>query len=181
MVVRLGDDQNWWVEEVSDDIYWGREALGVLDPQQVRYVTDALEKYRPDGYRRTQFQEAFQAWRVERQLEEGLLRLVPTDESFFDEGAQLFALPDAPLTLEDELEQSSRFLDFMEALEHLRIKHLNRTHHYAHDVDEFEMEDELRMVDADRYFAGDALHVFEEIREVLEWAPEEWEDKSESQ
>jgi hypothetical protein len=81
-----------------------------------------------------------------------------------------------PLDIEQELEENGSYPEFLEQLERWRVRHLNRTRHYAKDVDEFEMEDELRTADTDRYFSGEAAHVFEEIREILEWAPAEWDD-----
>ena len=41
-----------------------------------------------------------------------------------------------------------------------------------------EMEDELRALDADRYFSDDTIHVFDELTEILDWSPAEWDDSS---
>ena len=37
-----------------------------------------------------------------------------------------------------------------------------------------EMQEELETLDHDRYFNGDSLHVFDEINQILEWQPAEW-------
>jgi hypothetical protein len=36
------------------------------------------------------------------------------------------------------------------------------------------MQEELETLDHDRYFNGDSLHVFDEINQILEWQPAEW-------
>jgi hypothetical protein len=172
IVIALGDDNNWWVAETSDSTS-SEDALSVMEPEQVRYVIESLEPYAPDGYKRDLFEEAFHAWRVESQLADGRLRLAPADDSFFDD-TQLFALPDVPLDVREELEEKGNYPDFIDQLEQWRIRHLNRTHDYARPADELDMEDELRAIDQDRYACGMVAHVFDEIREILGWSPAEW-------
>ena len=35
-IVRLGEDHNWWVSEVSDPVRWDVDGLGIIDPRQIR-------------------------------------------------------------------------------------------------------------------------------------------------
>jgi hypothetical protein len=177
MIVSQDDDGNCWVEETSGGNLLGREQMSILSPEQVRHVTELLEKYRAHGFRRDQFESAFHVWKAEGQLSDGRWRLVPVEDSIYDGIGELFALPDVPLDLEEELEATGGYPDFLEQLEHLRIRHLNRTRQYVQDVDELELEDDLRVMDADRYFSGEAAHCFEEICEILEWSPDGEEEK----
>ena len=34
-IVRLGEDHNWWVTEVSDSVRWDADGLSIIDPRQV--------------------------------------------------------------------------------------------------------------------------------------------------
>jgi hypothetical protein len=172
IIVSQDDEGNCWVEETSDGAHRGKTLLGILAPEQVRHITGALEKYRVHGFRREQFESAFHVWKMESQLSDGRWRLVPADVSIYDGIGELFALPDVPLDLAEELEATGGYPDFLEQLEHLRIRHLNRTRQFLHDVDELDMEDDLRLLDTDRYFCGEPVHCFEQICEILEWSPD---------
>ena|GEM_PF-919551 len=177
IVVSQDDEGNCWVEETSDGSLLGREPMSILSPEQVRHVTEAMEKYRAHGFRRDRLESAFHAWKAEGQLSEGRWRLVPVEDSLYDGIGELFALPNVPLDLEEELGVAGGYPDFLEQLEQLRIRHLNRTRQYVQDVDELELEEDLRVMDADRYFGGEAAHCFEEICEILEWSPDGEEEK----
>ena len=41
-----------------------------------------------------------------------------------------------------------------------------------------EREKELDTLDRDRYFALENIHTFDEINEILQWRPAEWDDSS---
>jgi len=45
IVVRLGDDSNWWLEQASDEFEQSTQSVGVLAPQQVAYLKEALDEY----------------------------------------------------------------------------------------------------------------------------------------
>ena len=47
-IVRIGNDFNWWVKEISDPIHWDLDSLSILDPKQVSYIldlTNSLQEY----------------------------------------------------------------------------------------------------------------------------------------
>ncbi len=90
------------------------------------------------------------------------------DEDIFDTDLQLFALPIA-----GQDDGAGAYDDFLDAITAARIRLLNATHHYARNCTKFDMEEELENMDRDRYFAADAIHVFDEINEILEWKPAE--------
>jgi hypothetical protein len=45
-IVRLGDDHNWWVEEVSDAVRWDVDGLSIIDPRQVQHIIELVEPLR---------------------------------------------------------------------------------------------------------------------------------------
>jgi hypothetical protein len=170
IVVRLGADQNWWLDETSDQPQPAMPARGVLNPEQVAHLIEALDEYRAHGYRSEQFESAFQAFALQSELSDGRLRLAATNENIFDTAAQLFALP---VINEDG---TGAYSDLLEAIGAARIRKLNATHHYARNATELEMFEELDALDADRYFSDEDIHVFDEISEILEWSPAEWDE-----
>lgn len=170
IIVRLDENMNWWIDETSDDIDRSAGDRSVLDPRQITQLVEMLGQYRPHGLRPEQFAAAFQVYIAQSELSDGRLKLVLTDESIFDTGAQLFALP---LIGEEDADAYSELLD---AISVARIRRLNKTHHYARDCTELDMQEELDALDRDRFFNAETMHVFDEINEILEWSPAEWED-----
>ena len=45
-VVRLGEDHNWWVDEVSDPVHWDVDGLSIIDPRQVDHIIELIEPRR---------------------------------------------------------------------------------------------------------------------------------------
>jgi hypothetical protein len=68
------------------------------------------------------------------------------------------------------------YYDFLEALSAARVRMLNATHHYAQPCTELEMFEELDGLDHDRYFSMESIHAFDEINEILQWSPAEWDE-----
>jgi hypothetical protein len=163
ITVRLGEDFNWWLDS-ADESTPSLHPRGVLDPRQVAHLLETLEQYRPDGYRPEHFTRAFQAYRIDAEISEGVLRLTAVDTLDND----TFALP----ILGDDADGA--YYDFLDAISATRIRNLNRTHHYARNCTQAEMDEELAALDTDRYFSDDTVHVFDEISEILEWSPAEW-------
>ncbi|OHE75078.1 MAG: hypothetical protein A2107_13800 [Verrucomicrobia bacterium GWF2_62_7] len=174
IVVRLGNDMNWWVEKTSDEIFWPREGLSVLDPRQFRDIAERLGEYYAIGFQRMTFAKAFALFTAESELDEGRLRLKIALQPGEDAGDKLFALP---LFVDDE---QSTYRDLVDNLIGLRVKLLNKMHHYAHVVDDLELEEELVAKLNDRYFNGGSLHCYDEINEILSWSPAEWDGSDEA-
>ena len=171
IVARLGDDLNWWLAESSADIYWGEGGHGLLDPRQVSYLAQVLEEYQAYDFPRQLLNNAFQLFELESELDDDRLRLAPVNrEEFNTDGERIFALP-----LIDE-EETGAYYDFLDAISAARIRKLNTTHHYARDCTELEMQEELEALDTDRYFTSENIHCFDEINEILEWSPAEWDE-----
>ena len=170
IVVRLGGDMNWWLDEASTDVYWGEGARGLLDPRQVEYLVEMLEEYQSYGFQRQLIDDAFQLFQLESELDDDRLRLAPAEQDEFDGGGQLFALP----LINDE--ETGVYYDFLDALSAARICKLNATHNYVRDCTESEMQEELAALDRDRYVASENIHCFEAINEILQWSPAEWDE-----
>ncbi|HVM61447.1 MAG TPA: hypothetical protein VMV72_11340 [Verrucomicrobiae bacterium] len=170
IIARLGDDMNWWLAESSEDIFWGEGGRGLLDPRQVAHLADALSEYQPYGLRRHLFDASFQFFELESELDDERVRLAPVAASALDGGGQIFALP----LVEDA--ETGAYYDFLDAISAARIRKLNATHHYARNCNELDMREELDALDKDRYFASENIHCFDEISEILQWSPAEWND-----
>jgi hypothetical protein len=171
IIARLGDDGNWWVAESSVDIYWGEGMRGVLDPRQIAHIAEALDEYQPFGFRRHLFTDAFQFFQLESEVDDERVRLALVDQDDFGgSGDQSFALPLV------ESEETGAYYDLLDAISVARIRKLNSTHHYARDCTELDMSEELEALDHDRYFSSDVIHCFDEINEILQWSPAEWDE-----
>ncbi|MBI5684271.1 MAG: hypothetical protein HZC54_04260 [Verrucomicrobia bacterium] len=173
IVVRLGNDMNWWVEKTSEEIFWPREGLSVLDPRQFRDIVERLGEYEAVGFERATFAKAFVLFAPEAEMDEGRLRLKIALQPGEEGGDKLFAMP---LFANDE---QSSYRDLVDNLIELRVKLLNKTHHYAQAVDDLELEEELVAKLNDRYFDGGSLHCYDEINEILSWSPAEWDGSDE--
>ena len=115
---------------------------------------------------------AFQLFEVESELDEQRLRLAPTDQDIGESADQLFALP----LIGDE--ETGAYYELLDAITAARIRKLNATHHYVRACTDLEMQEELDALDRDRYFASENIHCFDEINEILQWSPAEWDDSS---
>jgi hypothetical protein len=168
LVVRQADDQHWWLAETSDDIHWSERGRSLLDPQQVAALMEVLGPYYRHGLTRRQVAAAFRAYRLEAEVADGQLRLAATGENILDAGGEVFALP----VIDDD--ETGAYYDFLDALSTARIRLLNATHHYVRNCTESEMFEELEALDQDRFFGDEAIHVGDEIAEILQWGPAEW-------
>jgi hypothetical protein len=173
IIARLGDDMNWWLAESSEDGYGGESGRGMLDPRQVAYLAEALDEYHPYGFRRELLNDAFQFFELESELDDERIRLAPAEQYDFDTaGAPVFALP----LIDDE--ETGAYYDLLDAISATRIRKLNTTHNYVRDCTELEMQEELDALDQDRYFSSENIHCFDEISEILQWSPAEWDEQA---
>jgi hypothetical protein len=156
IVVRLGEDFNWWLAPTPDEPDKPASDHGVLDPRQVRELVEQLPNYlAPESFAR-----AFHLYAVEAEVAEGMLQLQAAKE-----GDELFALP----AIEED--GDGPYWDFLDALSEARIRRLNADHHRC-TVEE--MREELDALDRDRYFNAATMHAFDQITEILQWSPATW-------
>lgn len=173
-IVRLGNDYNWWVKEISDSIHWDLDCLSILDPKQVAYILDLTEDLKEYGFSSDILDRTFFRFKIDKRIGEDLVRLVRTEQSLLDSDEPLFALPD----IIDE--EKGPYVDFIETLTKLRVKLLNDSIDFEKNLSAEEITDELNEKYRQEYFEGTAIHTYRELIDILEYVPDGFElDKEE--
>lgn len=173
-IVRLGEDHNWWVNEVSDPIRWDVDGLSIIDPRQVAHLIELIEPLRDYSFDQDIMESAFIAFRIEKDLGEGRVRLKRMKESIFESDEKLFILADVM----DE--ENGPFADLLDHLTKLRVKMLNDLFDFESKLTVDEVEDELREDQNTSFIEGKAVHTFEEITAILEYVPAGWDTDEET-
>ena len=164
-IVRLGEDHNWWVVEVSDPVRWDVDGLSIVDPRQVDHLIDAVEPLRDYAFDEDTLDVAFIPFRIEKDLGDGRVRLKRVKESFFDTDEKLFGLPDI---VDDE---NGPYADLLDHLTRCRVKLLNDVIDFESDLTVDEVEDEIREDQNQSFMEGSAIHAFEELGAILDYTP----------
>jgi hypothetical protein len=172
-IVRLGDDHNWWVEEVSDPVRWDVDGLSIIDPRQVQHIIELVDPLRDYSFDQDLMERAFFPFRIEKDLGAGRVRLTRVKDSFFESEDKLFALPD----LLDE--ENGPYADFLDHITRLRVKMLNDLFDFEHALSVDEVEDEIREARNVDFMEGKAVHVFTEVTAILDYVPAGWEGEEE--
>jgi hypothetical protein len=167
-IVRLGEDHNWWVHEVSDPVRWDVDGLSIIDPRQVAHLLELVEPLRDYGFDQDVMEAAFIPFRIEKDLGEGRVRLKRVKESIFESDEKLFALADV---LDEE---NGPYADLLDHLTRLRVKMLNDLFDFESKLTVDEVEDELREDQNTNFIEGKAVHTFEEITAILDYVPAGW-------
>lgn len=168
-VVRLGDDMNWWVEEVSDTVHWDTDGLSIIDPRQVDHLVELIDPLRDYGFDPAVMERAFIPFRIDKDLGKNRVRLVRVKDSILESDEKLFALPDI---LDDE---NSLYADFLDHITRLRVKMLNDLFDFEQKLTVDEVEDEIREENNADFMEGKAVHLYTEVLNVLEYTPAGWE------
>src|ERR1035437_7501708 len=137
-IVRLGEDHNWWVSEVSDPVRWDVDGLSIIDPRQVAHMLELIEPLRDYSFDQDIMEAAFISFRIEKDLGEGRVRLKRVKESIFESDEKLFVLPDVI----DEAH--GPFAALLAPPPRLRVKMLNDLFDFESKLTVDEVEDELR-------------------------------------
>ena len=164
-IVRLGDDHNWWVGEVSDPVRWDVDGLSIIDPRQVAHLIELVEPLRDYGFDQDVFESAFILFRIEKDLGGGKVRLKRVKESLFDSEDKLFALSDI---LDEE---NGPYADLLDHLTRCRVKMLNDLFNFESKLTVDEVEDEIREDQNTNFIEGKAVHTFEELTTILDYVP----------
>lgn len=172
-IVRLGEDHNWWVNEVSDPVRWDVDGLSIIDPRQVNHLIELIEPLRDYGFDQDILEAAFVPFRIEKDLGEGRVRLKRVKDSIFESDEKLFALPD----IMDE--ENGPFADLLDHLTRLRVKMLNDLFSFESKLTVDEVEDELREDQNTSFIEGKAVHTFEELTSILDYVPAGWDTDEE--
>jgi hypothetical protein len=169
----LGEDHNWWVDEVSDPVHWDVDGLSIIDPRQVNHVIELIEPLREYGFDPDVFERAFIAFRIAKDLGKGKVRLIRTKEPLLESEEKLFALPD----IIDE--ENGPYADFLNHITRLRVKLLNDLFDFEEKLTVDEVEDQIREQENNDFIEGKAVHLFSEITAILDFMPAGYGDDDE--
>ena len=172
-IVRLGEDHNWWVDEVSDPIHWDVDGLSIIDPRQVDHLIELIEPLREYGFEPDIFERAFVSFRIFKDLGKGRVRLARTKESLLESDEKLFALPD----IIDE--ENGPYADLLDHITRLRVKLLNDLFDFEEKLTVDELEDQIRESENNDFIEGKAVHLFNEITAILDFMPAGYGDEDE--
>ncbi|MCU0792099.1 MAG: hypothetical protein MUE42_04460 [Opitutaceae bacterium] len=164
-IVRLGEDHNWWVDEVSDPVRWDTDGLSIVDPRQAAHLIELCEPLRDYGFDQDLFESAFIPFRIEKEAGKGKVRLKRVKDSLFDSEEKLFILADV---VDDE---NGPFADLLDHLTRCRVKLLNDVFKFESKLTVDEVEDELREEQNASFIEGKAIHVFDELCSILDYTP----------
>ena len=164
-IVRLGEDHNWWVDEVSDPVRWDTDGLSIIDPRQAGHLIELCEPLRDYGFDQDIFESAFIPFRIEKEAGASRIRLKRVKDSVFDSDEKLFILADV---VDDE---NGPFADLLDHLTKCRVKLLNDVFKFEAKLTVDEVEDELREEQNASFIEGKAVHVFDELCAILDYTP----------
>lgn len=164
-IVRLGEDHNWWVAETSDPVRWDVDGLSIVDPRQLAHLIELVDPLRDYGFDQDVFEAAFIAFRIDKDLGNGRVRLKRVKESLFDSEEKLFALPDI---LDEE---NGPYADLLDHLTRCRVKMLNDLFNFEAKLSVDEVEDEIREDQNTSFIQGQAVHTFDELTAILDYMP----------
>ena len=164
-IVRLGEDHNWWVHEVSDPVHWDVDGLSIIDPRQVDHIIELIEPLREYGFNSDVFERAFIPFRISKDLGKGRVRLARTKQPLLESEEKLFALPDV---IDEE---NGPYADFLDHITRLRVKLLNDLLDFEEKLTVDEVEDQLRETQNNDFIEGRAVHLFQEITAILDFMP----------
>ena len=165
-VVRLGEDHNWWVDEVSDPVHWDVDGLSIIDPRQVDHIIELIEPLREYGFDQDVFERAFIPFRITKDLGKGKVRLARIKQPLLESEEKLFALPDV---IDEE---NGPYADFLDHITRLRVKMLNELLDLEEKLTIDEVEDQIREAQNNDYIDGKAVHLFTEMTAILDFTPE---------
>ncbi len=168
-IVRLGEDYNWWVDEISDPIHWDVDGLGIIDPRQIHHIVDLSEPLRDYGFDTNLFESAFFSFTIAGKANGGRVHLKRSFQSILASEDQLFVLPD----LLDE--ETGPYADFLDHITRLRVKLLNDLIDFDQPLTIDELEEEIREEQNNDFIEGRAVHFFPEIVRILEYIPKGFE------
>lgn len=168
-IVRLGEDHNWWVDEVSDPVRWDVDGLSIIDPRQMAHLIELVEPLRDYGFDQDTMEAAFIAFRIDREAGAQRVRLKRVKDSLFESEEKLFALADA---IDEE---NGPYADLLDHLTRCRVKMLNDIFKFESKLTVDEVEDEIREDQNASFIEGKAIHTFEELCAILDYVPAGWE------
>ncbi len=165
-VVHLGKDRHWWVDEISDEVNWDVDGLGIIDPKQFLHMNELLDSMTEYGLDSEIVDGAFFTFEISEELEGGRIRLNRVRDSLLKAEDMLFALPDVM----DE--DKGPYADFLNHVSSLRVKMLNDLIDFAEPFTLDEMEEVLGERRNNDFLEGRRTHFYKETDSILEFVPE---------
>jgi hypothetical protein len=165
-VVKLGSDLNWWIAEAN----WlplrdGDEPISILDPRQVDHMFELLEPLQEFGLQKDIVERAFSRFSIEKEIEDGHVRLLYTTDEFSSDDGSLFALPNA------SNEGNGSYAEFLDHITAIRVKFLNEIGNFVQKLSVDELEEAVREIAESTQITELPLHLFYEIMAILEYSP----------
>ena len=165
VIVRFGQDMNWWVEEISDSIQCDIDGWSIVDPRQLAHIIELMNPLREYGLQLDIVEDAFFKFAVSDDLDKGRIRLKRCGDSLFETEDKIFALPDS---LDEE---KGPYADFLDHITRIRVKLLNDLIDLKQRLTIEELEGEIRDQQQDDFMEGRVVHVFDEVTSILEYVP----------
>ena len=166
---RIGEDMNWWIQEISDPIHWDIDGLGIIDPRQFQHILDLIESLSDYGLQNELVEEAFYSFAIDTIEKDKSVLLKRINDSILESEEQLFALPNVM----DE--EKGPYADLINHITKLRVKLLNDLIDFSQSFTIEELEEEIRETQNNDFMEGRASHFFNEMTAILEYVPEGFE------
>ncbi|MEC8650674.1 MAG: hypothetical protein VXX82_07080 [Verrucomicrobiota bacterium] len=166
---RIGEDMNWWIQEISDPIHWDIDGLGIIDPRQFQHILDLIESLSDYGLQNELVEEAFYSFAIDRIEKDKSVLLKRINDSILESEEQLFALPNVM----DE--EKGPYADLINHITKLRVRLLNDLIDFSQSFTIEELEEEIRETQNNDFMEGRASHFFNEMTAILEYVPEGFE------
>ena len=116
---RIGEDMNWWIQEISDPIHWDIDGLGIIDPVKFQHILDLIESLSDYGLQNELVEEAFIPFAIDRIEKDKSVLLKRINDSILESEEQLFALPNV-------MDGGERpYADLINHIPKLRVRLLN--------------------------------------------------------
>ncbi len=165
-IVRLGEDDNWWVDSISDAENWDVHDLGIIDPKQFLYISELIDSMTEFGLDSQLVDEAFFTFEIAEELEAGKIKLVRVRDSLLKAEDMLFALPDV---LDEE---KGPYADFLNHISKVRVSMLNELIDFTEPYSQEEMEEVLAEKENNDFLEAKRSHFSEELISILEYVPD---------
>ena len=165
-IVRLGKDEKWWIDSISDKENWDTDDLGIIDPKQFLYINELIDSMTEFGLDSQLVDEAFFTFEIAEELEGGLIKLLRVRDSLLKAEDMLFALPDV---LDEE---KGPYADFLNHISKVRVSMLNELIEFNEPYTQEEMEEVLAEKENNDFLEAKRSHFSEELISILEFVPE---------
>ena len=165
-IVRIGEDKNWWIDSISDNENWDADNLGIIDPKQFLHINELLDSMTEFGLDSQLVDDAFFTFAIDKELDDGLIKLVRVRDSLLKAEDMLFALPDVLN------EEKGPYADFLNHVSEKRVSMLNELIDFVEPYTQEEMEEVLAEKQNNDFLEGRRSHFSDELFSILEFVPD---------